>query len=349
MKSSTRPLFGNLVLAIFGWSMLSTMAIAAEDAGSFASIARRVQPKIVKIYGAGGFAGLEAYQSGFLISADGAILTVRSTVLDTDDINVTLADGRKFSVSLVGIDPQLEIAVLKIEEDAEVEALPFFDLSQQREATAGARVLAFSNLFRVAQGNEDASVQHGIVAAVTPLNARRGTYQSAYRGTVYVLDAVTNNPGAAGGAVTGRQGELLGIIGKELRSTLTNTWLNYAIPVSELAEAADDILAGKSRVIEHDERFRPQNPLTLADLGIVMVPDVVERTPPYVDRIVTDSPASLAGLMADDQIVFVDGQLVTSCRILIEAFEFKEHDATVRLTIMRGQELIEVELRAGGS
>ena len=58
---------------------------------------------------------LEAYQSGFLISAEGHILTACSYVLDTDYITVTLDDGRKFEAKLVGADPRLELAVLKID------------------------------------------------------------------------------------------------------------------------------------------------------------------------------------------------------------------------------------------
>ena len=74
-----------------------------------------MQPKIVKIYGAGGFRGMEAYQSGMLISPEGHILTVFSHVLDTDYITAVLADGRRFEAKLLGADPRLEVAVLKID------------------------------------------------------------------------------------------------------------------------------------------------------------------------------------------------------------------------------------------
>ena len=60
-------------------------------------------------------------------------------------------------------------------------------------------MLALSNLFGVATGNEPASVQHGTVSVVTRLDARRGMFETPYHGPVYVLDLVTNNPGAAGG------------------------------------------------------------------------------------------------------------------------------------------------------
>ena len=59
--------------------------------------------------------GLAIYQSGFLISADGHVLTVWSYVLDIDDMTVMLDDGRKYQSKLVGADPRLELAVLKID------------------------------------------------------------------------------------------------------------------------------------------------------------------------------------------------------------------------------------------
>ena len=69
---------------------------------SFSTVSIGVQSKMVKIYGAGGIKGLEAYQSGFLISDKGHILTVWSYVLDTDYITAVLNDGRKFQAKLVG-------------------------------------------------------------------------------------------------------------------------------------------------------------------------------------------------------------------------------------------------------
>src|SRR5262245_26110176 len=72
-------------------------ARASDGAASFVDVARRVQPKVVKLYGSGGLRGLEAYQSGLLISPDGYVLTVSSYVLDADEVTVVLDDGRRFS------------------------------------------------------------------------------------------------------------------------------------------------------------------------------------------------------------------------------------------------------------
>ena len=166
----------------------------AASAAKLADVIHDVQQRSVKIYGAGGLHGLDAYQSGFLISAQGHIVTVFSHVLDSEVVTVILDDGRKFEAQMLGADPRLEVAVLKIE----AADLPFFDLHKAATGAEGTAVLAFSNLFGIATGDEPVSVQHGTISAVTPLAARRGAYETPYQGPVYVLDAMTNNPGAAG-------------------------------------------------------------------------------------------------------------------------------------------------------
>lgn len=319
------------------------LSTPARGEQSFAQTVDSVQPKLAKVYGAGGLRGLEAYQSGLLVSADGYVLTVWSYVLDSDVINVTLNDGRKFEAQLVGADPRLEIALLKVD----ATELPYFNLDAAQELSAGDRVLAFSNLFGVATGNEAASVLHGIVSAKTKLAARRGAFQSPYQGEVYILDAMTNNPGAAGGALTDRQGRLAGLLGKELRNSLNNTWLNYALPAGELVAAVEDIKAGKSRPRSADEEVkRPADPHDLVTLGVIMVPDVLPKTPPFIDRVQRGSPAEKAGLKPDDLILFVNGRIVSSCRGLHDEVGLVDRIEELRLTIQRDSELIEASLLA---
>lgn len=315
----------------------------AQASPSFAAVIRSVQPKIVKIYGAGGFRGLEPYQSGFLISSDGHVLTVWSYVLDTDFITVTLDDGRKFEAKLLGADPRLELALLKID----ATELPHFELAEPATGETGTRVLAFSNLFGVAAGDEPASVQHGSVAVKSRLEARRGVFETPFRGDVYMLDAMTNNPGAAGGALTDRQGRLLGMLGKELRNSLNSTWLNYAIPTEALAPTVAEIRAGKFVARSSDsDQDKPEHALSAGLLGLVLVPDVLDRTPPYLDRIQQGSPAAKAGLRPDDLVLFVNNQLVQSCQNLTAEIERIDRADRIRLTVMRDQKLIEVELEA---
>lgn len=313
----------------------------ADASHSFADTINSVLPKIVKIYGAGGFGGLESYQSGFLISADGHVLTVWSYVLDTENVTVVLDDGRKFTAEKIGADPRLEIAVLKVDTND----LAFFDRKNASSLDVGARVLAFSNLYGVATGNEPASVLHGSVAAQSTLSARRGAYKTLYDGPVYVVDAMTNNAGAAGGALTDRRGQLAGILGKELKNAQSNIWLNYAIPINELNAAIDDILAGKVRSRNTaDSRQKPKQPVKLDDLGIVLLPDVLYRTPPFIQYIQPDSAADKAGLKPDDLIVYIDTVVIQSRKELVSELGYIDQLDEVRLTIQRGQKLLQFEL-----
>ena len=227
-----------------------------------------------------------------LISPEGRILTLFSTVLDTDEITVLLADGRKFEAKLLGADPYLEAAVLKIDGSR----LPCFDLARAVSAGSGGRILAFSNAFGVATGNEAMSVQRGTISLRTTWR-RRGTYETPYHGPVYVLDTVTNNSGAGGGALVTWHGELLGMLGKELHNSLNNTWLNYAVPIEELRKSVDEIRAGK--FVARPEQAAPQKPRTPSRsprLGIRLVPDILVRTPAYIDGVASGSPAAQAGL-----------------------------------------------------
>jgi S1-C subfamily serine protease len=319
---------------------------------SAADLMHEVQPKVVKLYGAGGFRGLEPYQTGFLVSDDGYVATVWSYVLDTDPIIVHMSDGRKFDARLIYNDPQLEFAILKFDG----KGLPYFDLDKAATAEPGERVWAFSNLYNVATGNEPVSVQRGLISVKTRLEARRGVYKTPFRGEVYVVDAITNNPGAAGGVLVNRKGELLGMLGKEMRNSLTNTWLNYAVPVDAFRKQAQDVMAGKivgtTGSTPDVEQRKADHPLTLELLGIVLVPNVLERTPPFVDDVRPGSAAAKAGVQPDDLVLYVadsrttNPRLIQSCKALREELGYIDRDDTITLTVIRGEKLVQFTLKA---
>jgi len=311
---------------------------------SFYETIRDAQQKVVKIYGAGGVRGLEAYQTGILISPEGHVLTVQSYVLDTDDLAVVLDDGRKYQAELLGVDPVRELAVLKLPVDDG--ALPHFDLSAAPLAEVGHRVLAVSNLFGIAAGDEPVSVLQGVVTAMAPLDARRGAFEAAYHGNVYILDAAANNPGAAGGALVNWRGELLGLLGKEVRSRATGAWLHYALPVDGFAAAVETMRSGQSVDVDDSAEARPAEPLSLADLGIVLVPDVLPRTPPYIDAVLPKSAAARAKLKPDDLVVFVEGEPTTSCTAVVDAISRHEKFDAVRVSVLRDGKLVETSLEA---
>ena len=337
-----------LTLAIAAASLNSAPHVAAAAGNrSSSQTIEYVLPRMVKIFGAGGLQGLAAFGSGFLVSKEGHIVTVWSHVLDADEVIVVLNDGRRFTATVLGAEPQLELAVLKIEDLDQELNLPHFDLSSGiGSASEGTRILGFSNMFKVATGDEAVSVLHGVIAAKTKLKTRRGTFEIPYDGAVYVVDAITNNSGAAGGLLATREGKLLGMIGREVRNAETNTWLNYSIPISELTTSIDEIISGNFRSQRQplDEpvaelRYSP------VDFGIVMVPDVLFRTPAYVNAIVDDSAAQAAKLQPDDLVLFVNDDLVQSVKELATAFGRLEAGDTLRLVVRRDDQLLTFEMK----
>ncbi|HAA63255.1 MAG TPA: serine protease [Planctomycetaceae bacterium] len=326
-----------LVASIVVWPSLAV-------GQSVHSTIQRVQQRTVKVFGAGGIKRLHSYSTGFVVSSAGHVATVWSHVLDTEELTVVLADGRKIRAKVLGAEPQLDLAVLEL--DAEALELPAWDLeAESSDAGPGTRVLGFSNMFRVATGDEMVSVLHGVVAAKAPLATRSGAFETSYEGTAYIVDAVTNNPGAGGGVLTTRGGQLLGMIGKELRNAASNTWVNYAVPISELKQPIQQIIAGKYRARQRGAddkdavpRFRP------LEFGIVLVPDVLFRTPAFIDRVQPGSVAATAGLQPDDLVLFVNGDLVQSCRVLKRRLGRLDAGGTLKLTVRRGDKLVPVEL-----
>jgi serine protease Do len=335
-----------------------TAPARAEE--SFAKVADKVNPKLVKLFGSGGLRGLASYGTGLLVSPDGYILTVSSHLLDTQDLRVHLYDGSRYHARLIATEPELDIALVKIGNDKEkVEDLPYFDLAAMAPkpmVEAGTHVLAFSNEFKIATRDEPLSIQRGVVAAYARLHGRSGIFEAPYTGMVYVLDAITNNPGAAGGALTSRKGELLGILGKELHNELTNTWINYAVPIGATIDIRQPdgktLTVSILDVVRKKDQYKPIDPNKKPTggggfHGIVLVPNVVERTPPYVEEVMPGSPADKAGLKPDDLIVYVDGLPVASIETFKEILSRYRPGEELKLEVRRGDKLTTAALKLG--
>lgn len=340
------------------WCMTASQSWADV---SFAAVAKEVNRKMVKIYGAGGYRGVNAYCTGVMISPDGYILTVYSPTLDTPNLRVHLYDGTRHAVELVAAEPQLDVALLRIKErDSFAEQpLPYFDISKPAIVpNVGDWVLAFANQFEVAVRDEPVSIQRGVIAAIVPFAGRRGITEANYKGMAYIVDAITNNPGANGGLLTTRKGEPLGLIGKELKNTLTETWVNYAMPLSPLADFAAKAMKGQykrqnredDKVVEDKKAYH----------GIMLIADVLDRTPPYVEDIAPGSPAALAGLRINDLIIFVrhpraevpdeiDERVIASYKTFKEVMAPLAPGTKVNLVVRRDGQLLTFDLVLGKS
>jgi len=334
------PIWGVVIVFV---SLLQLAQPKAAQAEEIHDAIQQTQLRMVKLYGAGGLKNLASYGTGFLVSPDGHIATVWSHLLDSDTVAVVLHDGRRMFGKVVGTDSKKDLAILKID----ASDLPYFDVKENTSVGPGAMVLAFSNMFKVAVGDEPVTVTHGVVSAKSDLSARRGRYQAPYSGPVYILDAVTNNPGAEGGVLTTYDGKLLAMLGRQVRSDDNNVWINYAMPISELRTSIDDLVAG---------RFYRTDPLSAnttqegagfksLDFGLVLVPDVVFRTPAYLETVVEGSQAAQAGLKPDDLIVFANGDLVPSIRHFDGLLKALSPGDDLLLVVRRGTELISVTFR----
>lgn len=321
-------------LSVFFWWFLLT-GIDAELVGQIhkpSSPITALKEGVVKIFGSGGLRGLEAYQSGLLITENGYILTVWSPVLDSSRLRVVLHDGRSYASTVHQYDSRSELAVLKIED----QDLPCFDLSQVVKPVPGETVYVGSNLFGIATGEESITVMKGVLAAIAPLDARRGSFEIAYRQSVLILDAITSNPGAAGGAIVDGRGNLLGMIGKEAQCARTGTWLNYGYFLEEIRGDVAELLERRSRPSAMGRQ--PNEHWTCTMLGIQLIPAVVPRTPPFINRLDPHGVAAEVGLATDDLIVEVNGTTIATIEDFQRVIREIGRDVPLRLTVQRGGE-----------
>lgn len=366
----TRTLFVAAVAAV-------ALVPGAPAADPFADTVKAANKKLVKVFGAGGFQRLNNYGTGILVSKDGHILTVASQLLDTSELVVHTYDGMRLKAQVLASEPELDVALVKIRLDGkkvdepnglDLDYFDFFEAAKRPPAQAGDWVLALSNTFEIALRDEPLSVQRGVVSAYTKMAGRRGVFEFPYTGDVYVVDAITNNPGAAGGALLNRKGELLGIIGREIKNTQSDTWMNYAIPVTAKADIKVRVTVkdkdGKDVEEEKIEtRTMPEfvklamegkykkieRPKVVAGAGgfhgIIFVPNVLERTPAYIEDVIAGSPAEKAGLRPDDLVSFVDGEPVISIKAFNEFIGKNTRAGTaIQLEVRRGESLQTVKM-----
>lgn len=329
------------VLSAVVLASLSTAVAAQPLSATLATVTEEVNRKMVKLFGSGGFQGLNSYGTGILVSPDGYVLTVASPLLDSGDLLVHLFDGRRLIAKVIVAEPELDAALLKIDK---VDDLPAFDVAKAATAPLaqpGDWVLGFSNQFQIATREEPMSVQHGVIASYSKLHGRKGIFDAPYTGDVYIVDAITNNPGAGGGALTTRKGELLGLIGKELRNSLSDTWINYAVPIPILAGFVEKGMRGEYKPIVREKLASGPSGYH----GIILVPNVVERTPPYVEDTDPGSPAEKAGLRPDDLIVYVDGEKIVSIKELKEILDRGRPGSVFKLEVRRGDKLSSIDLK----
>lgn len=322
-----KVLFGLGGLLVFG----SNLAAQDDAGGFFGRVVKQCQPRMVKVFGAG--AGrVESFATGILVSKEGHILTTQGVFLDGRNVRAVLADGSTHQATVLRRDRVTQLALLKIQHKTK----DFFELSKSEVGQQGDWVVALTNAFKVADKEEPLSATLGVISLRTSIEARLNQRDVAYKGELVLIDAITSNPGAGGGAVVTADGKLVGMVGKIINSSETNTRLNYAVPSHVLAK----FVAGEQEVVE----TTTLPPAEKADLGIVVFKLGGRNNPAYVDRVVRGSPAATAKLQTDDMIISIAGERIGSLKEYNAALDSLRPDQEIIIIVKRGIEFLRLPI-----
>lgn len=302
----------------------------------FDGAVRSAWERTVKIYGASA-GNVEGYGTGILISNDGMILTGTGVHLTGRSIRVQIPSHGIVNATLVKQDRALQLALLK----ADVSEVPFFNLDEPSLAERGDWAVLVTNAFKVADGNEPLSVSLGVISLPTELVAMRNRRDVAFDGRLVLVDAITSNPGAAGGAVIDAEGRLIGMSGRVIESGDTNTRLNYAVPTASLKAFVEN--DGES-VAAVDPNETPMGAPGELGIRLLRLGLSGSRDPAYIDRVAPGSPAAEAGLRSDDLIVSINGEKVNSIADYNERLKTIYAGVETVVLVKRGDELLRVIL-----
>ena len=333
-------LFLLVTFLTFGWT-----ASAAAQPPDFVSLAEQLKPAVVNIgtaktvqpkapmypgpQGPGGDMFEEFFErffrnapqsphkqrslgSGFIISQDGYILTNDHVVDGADEIKVKLSDGREFTGEIRGLDPKLDLALIKIDAG---EDLPVARLGDSEEIKVGEWVMAIGNPFGLEQ-----TVTVGIVSA-------KGRVIGAGPYDDFIQTDASINPGNSGGPLFNMQGEVIGI---NTAIVAQGQGIGFAIPVN----MAKQIIP----------QLRDEGRVTRGWLGVTVQAlnkelaesfDLDTTHGALVNEVIEDSPADKAGLKRGDIIVEYDGKQVDELNDLPRLVAATPVDETVKVKVFR--------------
>lgn len=276
--------------------------------------------------------------SGVVLSENGYILTSYHVIADAQTITVGLRSGYSFDASVVGVDEEKDVAVIKIDpvlqddqtngEQKTIELSPAV-LGDSGQLAVGSPVVAIGNPL----GQLGGTVTAGYISALDrSLQVDGKTYN------LLQTDAAING-GNSGGGLFNAQGELIGLVMAKSSGISANGMvvegLGFAIPINDIKDIIEDLI-----------NYGKVNRVTL---GIRMVDIMDNRTAAsyYVDElgvyiltVEANSNASYAGLQAGDRIVSVDGVQIENGNQVVDIISSKQFNDTMEMVVAReGEEI----------
>ena len=234
--------------------------------------------------------------SGFIVSADGIILTNDHVVRGADRIKVTLSDGRDLDATLVGTDPVTDVAVLRVT----AVNLPVAPIGTSQGLMIGEWVVAIGNPFGNLFSNSEPTVTTGVVSAVGRHIIPNQQEQGFYLGMIQTDASI--NPGNSGGPLVNVLGEVIGVNSSIFSQSGGSVGLGFAIPIDRALRIADDL-------ITHGEVRRAW---TGFDVEPVDADDFGRTRGVRIGAVVPGSPAAAAGLRAGTRLLEAGGRRLTA-------------------------------------
>jgi putative serine protease PepD len=272
----------------------TTQPVADGDALSVAEIYRRVGSAVVEVRASSSGDGGEGFPfqqpgaatgSGFVIDEEGHVITNQHVVDGADNVTVVTSAGDEYDADVVGADPSTDVALLDVEEGADLTVVP---LGTSESLSVGDPVVAIGSPFGL-QG----TVTSGIVSALD--RQIQAPDQFPIDGAIQT-DAALNS-GNSGGPLLDSQGRVVGVNSQIESRTGGNVGIGYAVPIDTAKSVVDQLL--EDGTAEH------------AYLGVQLGEPGEQNGVPVAD-VVEGSPADKAGLQAGDRIVRAGGDEVDS-------------------------------------
>jgi serine protease DegS len=259
--------------------------------------------------------------SGVIVDAMGTIITNVHVIAGAESIQVQLADGRIADATVVGQDPDTDIAIL----DLEIDKLPIMPMGRSDTLRVGDIVLAIGNPYGLSQ-----TVTQGIVSATGRGQLGLATFEN------FIQTDAAINLGNSGGALIDAYGDLVGINTAVLNRQYGGPeGIGFAIPVNLVRGVMEQILA-HGHVIRGWLGFIPQDltedQATRVGASVVVV------------NVQIDSPADRAGVRPNDLITSLDGEAVRTAQDLVSRLAALKPGADVQIEGRRGRESFKAKM-----
>jgi len=265
--------------------------------------------------------------SGVIVSPEGYILTNNHVVDAAEEIDVVLADGRKARAKVVGLDPETDLAVIKIGLDK----LPVMQLGRVEAARVGDVVLAIGNPFGVGQ-----TVTMGIISALGRNNLHINHFED------FIQTDAAINFGNSGGALVDTHGNLLGINSAIYSQSGGSVGIGFAIPVST-AKSVMEAIIQSGQVVRGWIGVESQDitPELAESFGLS------KQSGAIIAGVVKNGPADRAGIKPGDILLSVDGRAVADTTAMVNLIAQLAPGGKAKMTVLRKNREATLEIQVG--